>query len=285
MRIRTRVKIGGVLTIGILLAYGAVILPLDRAMSNLVQEVSEANQIVNKISILRSLTQDYLLNHTERAQRQWSAVYDEVIQLLHNPEYYVLQSEYGIGDVRQKIKIVGDTFFRLMTIQQLTGPDNPEVGARGELQALLTTQLLLATQDLLTRFFNVNEEMNQKLIKLQRLSSILDILALSLLGILLLSNVVFLQRSVVKPVLKLHEGAKIIGAGNLDYKVGRATGDEIGELSRAFDRMTANLQEVTVSRDDLVKEIKERQQAEAALRESREDLNRPRPWRIPAVGA
>ena len=136
------------------------------------------------------------------------------------------------------------------------------------MQTLLTTQLLLATQDLLTRFFNVNEEINRKLIKLQRLSSILDILALSLLGILLLSNVVFLQRSVVKPVLKLHEGAEIIGAGNLDYKVGTATGDEIGELSQGFDRMTANLRKVTVSRDELVREMGERQRAEVTLRES-----------------
>ena len=82
MRIRTRVKIGGALTICVLLAYGAVILHLDRTMSNLAQEVREANEIVNKITILRSLTQDYLLYRTERAQRQWSAVYAEVLRLL-----------------------------------------------------------------------------------------------------------------------------------------------------------------------------------------------------------
>ena len=111
------------------------------------------------------------------------------------------------------------------------------------------------------------------MISTQRLISSLDILALLILGVLLISNSVFLQRSVVKPVLKLHAGAEIIGAGNLDYQVGTTSPDEIGELSRAFDRMTANLQKVTVSRDELVKEMEVRQQAEAALRESREDLN------------
>ena len=40
-----------------------------------------------KITILRNLTQDYLLYRTERAQRQWSAVYAEVLQMLDNPEY------------------------------------------------------------------------------------------------------------------------------------------------------------------------------------------------------
>jgi PAS domain S-box-containing protein len=274
MRIRTRLKIGGALTICVLLAYGALILHLDRAMSNLAQEIKEANKIVYKITTLRSLTQDFLLYRTERAQRQWAAVYAEMLQLLHNPEYQVLMNRYGIRDLLNKLRIVGDTFSRLMTSQQPAGPNNPGEGTRGELQNRLTTQLLLATQDLLTRFLNLNEEINRKLIKTQRLTSVLDTIALSLLGILLISSMIFIQRSVVKPVLKLHKGAEIIGAGNLDYKVGLATPDEIGQLSQAFDRMTANLQEITVSRDELAKEIKERQQADEALRESREDLNR-----------
>ena len=221
MRIRTRVKIAGALIICVLLAYGALVLYLDRTMSQLVEEVKKSNEIVNKITILRNLTQDYLLYHTERAQRQWSAVYGEVLRLLDKPEYRLLNSEYGIGDAPQKLKIVGDTFSRLMSLQPTAGPDNPEEEARGELQNRLTTQLLLATQDLLTRFLNLNEVIQSRNGSAsQRLSSILDILALSLLGILLLSNAVFLQRAVVKPVLKLHAGAEIIGAGNLNYQVG-----------------------------------------------------------------
>jgi signal transduction histidine kinase len=274
MKIKTRVKIAGALVICVLLAYGAMVLYLDRAMSQLAQEVRESNEIVNKITILRNLTQDYLLYHTERAQRQWSAVYDEVLRLLDNREYRLLNSEYGFGDAPQKLKIVGDTFSRLMSVQPTTGFDNPGGGAKGELQNRLTTQLLLATQDLLTRFFNLTETINGKLISTQRLISFMDILALLVLGILLISNTVLLQRAVVKPVLQLHAGAEIIGAGNLDYKVGTTSKDEIGELSRAFDRMTTNLQKVTVSRDELVREMAERQQAEEALRDRSAELAR-----------
>jgi signal transduction histidine kinase/HAMP domain-containing protein len=266
MRIRTRVKIGGALTICVLLAYGAVVLYLDRTMSNLAQEVKEANEIVNKIVILRSLTQDFLLYRSERAQEQWTAVYAEVLRLLRNPEYRVVKREYGLGDAPEKLKVVGDTFSRLMTIQPPTGPNNPEAGSRGELQNRLTTQLLLATQELLTRFIDLTETVNDKLIATQRLTSSLDILALLILGILMISNTVFLQRSVVKPVLQLHEGAEIIGAGNLDHKVGIATPDEIGQLSQAFDRMTDSLQQRTEELQETVARLKdetsERQQAE-----------------------
>ena len=268
MRIRTRIKIGGALTICILLAYGAVTLRQDRTMSNLVHQIREGNEIVNKITTLRTLTQDFLLYRTERSKTQWSVVYAELIQLLRNPVYGVLMSEYGTGDPLNKLNILGDTFSRLMTIEQPAGPDNPENRARGELQNRLTTQLLLASQDLLTRFLTLNGEINQKLIETQRLSSTMDILALAFLGILLISSMVFLQRSVVKPILKLQDGAGIIGAGNLDHKIGIASRDEVGQLSQAFDRMTANLQEITVSRDELAQEVEERKRAEAALRES-----------------
>lgn len=243
MKIRTRVKIGGALTICVFLAYGAVVLYLDRTMSNLTREVEQANDNVEKITILRSLTQDFLLNSTEQSQRQWSAAYAEVIRLLDEPEYQVLKSEYGIGDIRAQLKVVGDTFSKLMTIPANPGPDDPA----GELRNRLATQILLATHDLLTRFLNLTEETNQKLISTQRLISSLDFLAFLVLGMLVVSTTVFLQRSVVRPVLKLQEGTEIIGAGNLDYKVGINSRDEIGQLSRAFDQMTANLKELTDS--------------------------------------
>ncbi|MGP8049451.1 MAG: PAS domain S-box protein, partial [Desulfobaccales bacterium] len=270
MRIRTRVKIGAALTFCILLGYGAAVLHLDRVMTDLAREARESNEIVNKITILRSLTQDYLLYRTERAQRQWSAIYAELLRLLDNSAYRTLQSEYGLGDAPQKLKNVGDTFSRLMAVPENPGAANPGTGTGGELQNRLTTQLLLATQELVTRFINLSETVNGELIATQRLTSFLDILALSVLALLLTGAMIFLQRSVVKPVLRLHDGAEIIGSGHLDHKLGIDSQDEIGELSRAFDRMTGNLQQRT---EDLAKtiaqleeEIGERQKVEEALR-------------------
>ena len=138
----------------------------------------------------------------------------------------------------------------------------------------MTTQLLLATQDLLTRFRSMTEEINRKLIATQRFITSLDIVALLTLGVLLISNAIFLQRSVVKPVLKLQAGAEIIGAGNLDHKVGIDSRDEIGVLSNAFDAMTANLKNLTVSRDELAMEIEERKIVEQQLTMQKEQLQK-----------
>jgi signal transduction histidine kinase len=237
VRIRTRVKIALALTIGVILAYGAVVLYWNRTMGQLTREVKQANDIVEKLVILRNLTQEYLLYHTERAQRQWATAYDEVMRLLEEPGYQVIKDEYGLGDIPAKVKVVGKTFAQLMAVPESAGPDH----LAGELRNRLATQLLLSTYDLLTRFLNLTEEANQRLLATQNRTNYLDYLALLILGLLVISTMVFLNRSVVKPILKLHEGAEKIGAGQLDYKVGLASGDEIGELSQAFDRMSANL--------------------------------------------
>ncbi|MHB9072190.1 MAG: HAMP domain-containing sensor histidine kinase [Desulfobaccales bacterium] len=272
MRIKTRVKIGGALTICVLLAYGAVVLYLDHTMVHLVQESVKADVVVQKITLLRTFTQDYLLYRTERAQRQWSGVYAEVLQLLDRPDYRTLQSAYNLEDAPARLKIVGDTFARVLAL-----PKNPEIGnPTGELQNRLSTELMLAAQNLVGRFTILNQNVNKKLLATQRLTSALNILALMLLGGLLLSNVVFLQRAVVKPVLKLQEGAGIIGSGNLDYKVAINTRDEVGELSRAFDGMTENIKSLTVSRDELELRVEERtaelERANQTLQQSEQRL-------------
>jgi len=79
---------------------------------------------------------------------------------------------------------------------------------------------------------------------------------------------VWMSRIIGKPIQRLHEGAEIIGHGNLDYKIGINSKDEIGQLSRAFDRMTEDLKKSTASVDVLNKEITCRRRTEEVLRES-----------------
>ncbi|MEA1945477.1 MAG: cache domain-containing protein [Euryarchaeota archaeon] len=64
-------------------------------------------------------------------------------------------------------------------------------------------------------------------------------------ALLLVGTVICIRVSgtITDPIVRLHNGTEEIVKGNLNYKVGTGTEDEIGELSRAFDTMTANLKE------------------------------------------
>ncbi|MCK5268312.1 MAG: PAS domain S-box protein, partial [Spirochaetes bacterium] len=58
-----------------------------------------------------------------------------------------------------------------------------------------------------------------------------------------------IARFIVGPIHELHKGTEIVGSGDLNYEVGTQSNDEIGQLSRAFDKMTENLRETSVSKD------------------------------------
>ncbi|MFA5144262.1 MAG: ATP-binding protein [Candidatus Omnitrophota bacterium] len=79
---------------------------------------------------------------------------------------------------------------------------------------------------------------------------------------------IFLSTIITKPIHRLHKGAEIIGAGNLDYKVATGAKDEIGQLARAFDKMTYDLKHTTTSIENLNREIFERKKAEEVIIDS-----------------
>lgn len=75
------------------------------------------------------------------------------------------------------------------------------------------------------------------ILTLQRLTYVLAAVTV-LIGFIVAWSV---AESISGPIHALHKGTEIIGSGDLDYKVGTDTKDEIGQLSRSFDQMTANL--------------------------------------------
>jgi len=77
-----------------------------------------------------------------------------------------------------------------------------------------------------------------------------NLMLLILVGLLLLGIVsaILISGTITEPIVRLHHGTEEIISGNLDYRVGTRAEDEIGQLSRAFDEMTAN---ITESRKEL----------------------------------
>jgi signal transduction histidine kinase len=62
------------------------------------------------------------------------------------------------------------------------------------------------------------------------------------LAVLIGVAMLFLARRTVTPLARLTAAANIVGTGDLNFRTGLAGDDEIGELSRAFDRMVSHLQ-------------------------------------------
>ncbi len=112
---------------------------------------------------------------------------------------------------------------------------------------------------------------------------------LAILGLGILASIV-ISRALSRPILRLHRGVEEIMNGNWNFDVSTSAKDEIGELSRAFSKMTANLKksheelkkysesleikvaertkELAAANEELSKEIAERKQAQESLARS-----------------
>ncbi|MFC1655579.1 ATP-binding protein, partial [Patescibacteria group bacterium] len=64
----------------------------------------------------------------------------------------------------------------------------------------------------------------------------------------------WISKSISEPILKLHEGTKIVEKGNLDLKIDVGTKDEIGALGKAFNKMTSAIKK---SRAEVERKVEE----------------------------
>ncbi|PKQ29469.1 MAG: hypothetical protein CVT60_05170 [Actinobacteria bacterium HGW-Actinobacteria-10] len=91
---------------------------------------------------------------------------------------------------------------------------------------------------------------------------------LFLFAVFLVTTYAIFYRQTLYALAQLRGGTKIIGSGDLSYTIPVVHNDEIGELSRAFNRMTSDLKGVIISKALLEREMKERERAERDLHES-----------------
>jgi PAS domain S-box-containing protein len=79
-----------------------------------------------------------------------------------------------------------------------------------------------------------------------------------LLGVALILTI-FITETITRPIVILHKRTQEIKQGNWDYQVAIETNDEIGQLSKAFDSMTAHLKKsqeaLEAHRDELENKV------------------------------
>ena len=103
------------------------------------------------------------------------------------------------------------------------------------------------------------------------INSVISIFLLAVIAAAISITIFFItRRYIFRPLSRLEGSAELISGGDLDASIDTSANDEIGNLARSFEQMIKNLKKITTSRDRLDNEVKERKQAEEALRESEE---------------
>ena len=233
-----------------------------------------ADEIVQGTLNQSILASDYLLHPGERAQRQWNAKHDSLTELVGQAELEFKSSkeQANLDTIREAHESSETVFSELIATFEKQAGGSEEIAKSQEKEERLAGQLLVKSQDMVSAASQLAERSRQQIETAQMRAEVFVVVFLVIIGVIGIAVIILLRRKVLKPITQLQRGAEIIGAGDLDYRTGITSRDEIGDLSRAFDHMMENLKAITASREELEREVAERRRVEEALRESNQTL-------------
>jgi len=265
MRIRTQFVLNTLL-FGIILVLMAVsAFVTHRQVDTTRKQDSIAASIAQGANELSYLANDYLIYRESQQLSRWQsrfALFSNQVAALNvdRPEQQVLTR-----NIQVNLHRLQDVFNSAVSAAGVSSSSQETVLDPALLQ-VSWSRIAIQSQGLISDASRLSQLLRQQMDNLMNRRSLLIYLMTGLFGALLLTSYLLTYQRILKSLAKVQAGTASIGSGNFDFKFADEKNDEIGDLSRAFNQMTADLKTVTASKADLEHEIAERKQAEEALR-------------------
>jgi PAS domain S-box-containing protein len=269
MKIRTQIIISIIVSALVIAGIGTLLFFNYQQLAVASENEKIASNIVMGSYALSNLQNDYLLGTSDRARLQWEEKYatlQDDFTRLRITDPVQRETEKSILESNRQLK---EQFSKIAGSPESNG--SPDGGpADPELVRVRWNRLGLQTQGMIFDASRLSEMVKTDVVRIQQENDRLVIILISALLVVMLMNLVMVNRRILHSLESLRKGTGIIGSGNLDYAIDESSNDEIGELSHAFNQMTLNLKGVTASKADLEKEVIERKRAEQSAKESLE---------------
>ncbi len=266
MKIRTQFTITMSLFGLVLVMIAISLIITNRQVDWLSRQQLIAQNIERDARELSYLSNDYLLYRESQQRGRWESKFasfsEDVARLSPNtPEQQALVT--GIEANQERLKAV---FSDVVSTLEGTAQTSETPGMA--FVQVSWSRLEVQNQSMVFDAQLLSQKLHAETDQLDQTNDVLILALIGLLGAYFVANYSLIYRHALNSIAELQEGTKIIGSGNLDFAIPAKATDEIGELARAFNRMTANLKEVTASKADLEREIAERKKVEQAVRQS-----------------
>jgi len=251
MKIKTILQISILFLIFIVIFASGIFFYLNQSINKAESQRSQANEIVRNIMDIRLLTFDYALHHEERARLQWEYRYKALAKLLSKIDSSSPKNKVLLGEIRQNYQDINDLFLSIVHNTRLS-PQGANVAANEELTTRLTEQLLTKSQEMIAGALSVSESNDMSLKVAQKRATIFILLISILMCFLIINIYILFRRRIIRPLERLQKGTVQIAEGDLSYRVDSKGHDEIAELTRSFNSMTAKLEEIDTMKSDFI---------------------------------
>jgi PAS domain S-box-containing protein len=269
MKIRTQFILTMLIFGFILAGISASVIVTNMLVRNVSNQENLAFDIAQGASELNYLGNEYMIHQETQQLERWQSWFTTFSNQVDKLQTNTPEQQALVGQIQANTLRIKDVFESVVSALETSlleqqGALDPSVLKVSWSRMAVQSEALVSGVTRLTQSFSSEAH------RLRNINNIAVILLVGLLCAYFLAMSILMQRRALKGIANLQNGVAVIGSGNLDFKVEENRKDEIGELSRAFNRMTADLKTVTASKTELEKEIGEREKAEKALRQSEE---------------
>jgi PAS domain S-box-containing protein len=264
MQIRTRLKLNTWISLSVvtlmLISLGWSFREAHRAD----QRVSLLHEIEKDVHDRIMLRDDWLLNREDRAIIQWQAKNETIQKLLESAALKLPDAETKdlLDDVRKDFAATSSLFSIVLEKHKLEKSAAKKELAFTEAESRIISQLFLKAYSLNDNLNRLHEYHRKIAIEVRNRGIILIIVFIIAGIIATVINSVSLNVIISKRVTTLADGIQAIGDGKLDYSIAMAGNDELADLARVSNEMTAKLKQSYTSVEDFKREINERKKAE-----------------------
>jgi len=224
------------------LIIGAMLVGADRDVGTAMRETEHSRKIIYGITQQRFLMVEYILHHHERAKVQWRASHESLARDFRSGIPGGSGEQVLVEVLRERHEEIGAAFSRLIENHESRSSTVDGIAASQELEARLVGRILDMSQANIDSTAQL-EKLNQAgLDDARRRVRTLVVLALLFMGVLIVGSAILTLHHILNPIARLQRGINVIADGDLGFRTNIASGNEIGALSRAFDRMADGLE-------------------------------------------
>ncbi len=234
------------------------------------------NEITQTAFKRTALRDEFMLNYDERPKQQWKQQTERLSDLLQQVQSFVNDPEeiHSLHQTQYYFDKTRKSFAQILLLREKSSQKQFNSIQKSELEKRLYYQLILDAQSFLTQLILLEDYSQNLYNKAQSRSNLIMFSCVFAITLITLIMCLAIARSISNPLKRLNKAVEALSTGNLQHRVTTESNDEIGQLSRAFDNMTQNLDKTTVSRDKLADEVKERKRYEEELKQKNSELER-----------
>lgn len=267
MKIRTQFILTTVLfgIILVIIAGSAVI--AHQKIKRASEQEKIASSIAQGASELSYLANDYLIYRESQQLNRWRSKFASFSRQVASLNAGKSEQQTLVRNIQANDQRLKEVFESTVSAAGIRFPNQDVVLDPAFLQ-VSWSRMAVQSQGVVSDASRLSQLLRAEMDQLIETRTRLMFAMVGLFGVFLLIGYLLTYHRILNSISILQAGTSIIGSGNLDFEIEEKKNDEIGDLSRAFNRMATDLKAVTASKADLEREISERKRAEEALRES-----------------